>query len=356
MIYAYRPIDKTRYPINIGVRAPETLKTWLKYFPEAQPVECDEEDWIENASILESADKAGIPLTILDRKKSNLFISGDSWNVPSADENAPDTVMLGTWTNRDRIEGLPFSANIIGSDARSVKAAGNYAQSKTFRKYAGRPIVVTSGDIDTDDGIEAGLRTVTRKTGTGKVFLKTVFKAWATTFDIDLQAESYWRDICRKDEERGGDQYGLAWFPVENEGFKNRLIIQGQIAPRFEYRMVVIDGRIVTGSGCIEAYTPAENTAIFDPQMEEVRSDGNVVIRKDIVERYLQFAKKFVAEFAEENGEGLDYSLDLCIDENTGNVVPVELNPPFNLGAYARNNDAWLGAIIERAKRIEEGK
>lgn len=354
-VYAFRPWDPKTYPAGIETRAPSTLASWLHFFPDAQPTRRDPEDWIENACILEAAEKAGLDITILESKGDGMFVSGGGWNVPQGSDGAPIAAMLGTWAKRDFIEGLPIDVTVVGSDSRAVRAAANYASSETFLRHAGRPMVVCGADVEGDGGIEAALRKVVEATGTGDLFIKTIQKDWATRFSVDPESDrGLWSQLCRADdeiEEEGGRGYGLSWIPVQHEGTKRHLVVQGRIRPTFEYRIMVIDGRPVTGSGCIEVFTPAENTAIFDPQMEEIRSNGDVVSRPDLVERYLAFAETFCAEFARENGEGLDYSLDVCIDANTGKVVPIELNPPLNVGAYARSTDAWLAAIVERTER-----
>ena len=353
-IYAFRPQDPTTYPAGIETRAPATLASWLRLFPDAKPTRRDPEDWIENAVILESAEKAGLDLTILESKGDQIHVSGGGWTVPGAKPGSPVAAMLGTWSKSDLVRGLPIDVDVVGSDTRAVRAAGDYAGSDTFLRHAGRPVIVASGDVHGEDGIEAALRRVVDATGEGDIFIKTVQKEWAGKFSVSPSSDiGLWEQLCRADEDEGDmDGYGLSWIPVQHEGRKNMLVVQGRIVPTFEYRIVVIDGRPVTAAGCIEAFTPAENTAVFDPQMEEVRSDGDIVVRPDLVERYLAFAETFCAEFAAERGEGLDYSLDVCIDAMTGNVVPIELNPPLNLGAYARSTEAWLSAIVARTERV----
>lgn len=357
-IYAFRPQDPTTYPAGIETRAPSTLASWLRFFPDAKPKTRDPEDWIENACILEAAEKAGLEITLLESKGDGMFVSGGGWLVPAAKPGSPLGAMLGTWAKRDFIEGLPIDINVLGSDNRAVTAAGNYANSETFLRHAGRPMVIAGGDVEGENGIEAALRRVVEATGSGEIFIKTIQKDWAARFSVDRSSDKgLWAQLVRADAilEDQGEGYGLGWIPVQHEGAKRLLVVQGRIMPTYEYRIVVIDGRPVTASGCIEVFTPAENTAVFDPQMEEVRSDGKIVMRPDLVEAYLAFAESFCAEFAVENGKGLDYSLDLCIDASTGKIMPVELNPPLNLGAYARSTDAWLAAVVERTERVAAG-
>lgn len=356
-LYAFRPWDPTTYPTGIETRAPSTLASWLRFFPDAKSKDRDPEDWIENACILEAAEKAGLPLMLLESKGDMIYVSGGGWMAPDRRPGSPIGAMLGTWSNSDLMRGLPIDVDVVGSDQRAVRAAGDYATSATFLRHAGRPMAVAGGDVEGEGGLEAALRQVVDACGSGDVFIKTIKKDWSGRFSVDPASDrDLWQQLVDADlkverESDGMKGYGLGWIPVQREGASSVLLIQGRIRPTYEYRIVVIDGRPVTGSGCIEAFTPAENTAVFDPQMEEIRSDHEVVIRPDLVERYLAFAEVFCHEFALERGEGLDYSLDVCIDAATGKVVPIELNPPLNLGAYARSTDAWLAAIVERTER-----
>lgn len=357
-IYAYRPWDPTTYPAGIEARAPDILAAWLRRFPDAVPTHRDPEDWIESATILHSADAMGLPLTLLESQGDGMLVSGSGWMHPVARPGAPLGAMLGQWAKSDFMRGLPIDMDPVGSTGRSTRIAEGYASSDTFRRHAGRPIALARGDRDGEGGLEEALRAVVGASGAREVFIKTVQKGWSRRLAVDPSSpKGLWDQISDADMalERDYDDraLGLGWIPVRHEGSTVPiLLIQGVIRPTFEYRIVVIDGRPVTASGCIEAFTPAENTAVFDPQMEEVRSNGDVVVRPDLVERYLAFAETFCAEFAAEHGDGLDYGLDVCIDAATGTVVPIELNGCLNLGAYARSTDAWLSAIVERAERL----
>jgi len=365
-IYAYRPYPTHKHPAGIEARAPELLDTWLRRFPDSRPFPLpteetegsDPEDWIENATILHAAETLGVDLTLLP-VGGRVHVSGSGWMVPASRPDAPVGAMFGHWTNDDFMKTVPLEMDVVGSDARSVRAASGYATSETFLHHAGRPMALANGDVEGERGIEAALRKVVDDSGSGDLFIKTVDKSWSGTFQVDpTLSEGLWWQIESADTRLMNETdcqqgYDLAFIPITHEGSRNDiLLVQGRIAPTFEYRILVIDGNPVTASGCIEAFTPAENTAVFDPQMEEIRSDGAVVARPDLVERYLAFAVTFCAEFAAERGEGLDYSLDVCIDANTGAIVPIELNPPLNLGAYARNTEAWMKAVVDRTERV----
>mgnify|MGYP001487452918 CR=1 FL=1 len=56
------------------------------------------------------------------------------------------------------------------------------------------------------------------------------------------------------------------------------------------------------------------------PKMEPVRNRTGVVTARDVLDAYREFAEAFGKEFAAENGRALAYSLDLCIDRNTGTI------------------------------------
>lgn len=348
-VYLYRPLGSESYPKGIEGRAPKVLATWLRYFPQSTPIDRDEEDWIENAILLHEADAAGLEVEIL-KNEGRVHVVSSGWMSPPARPGARKGMMLGAWTTRDLLEGPSDKVDIVGTTQQAVKAAGDYAASKTYLRHAGRAIALAKAD---EDSIEEALQQVVRETGSGDIFIKTVQKEWAASFSVDPDRGGLWDQLCDQDRaiEEGG--YGLDWIPVQHEGSSsNILMVQGKIVPTFEYRMFIVDGAPVTGAGCIEAFTPAENLEIFDAQMEEKRNSGLVVTRDDIRDRYHQFAAIFCKEFAEEHGEGLDFSLDLCIDAQTGEIKVIELNPPINLGRYASDVGAWLAAAVARTERL----
>ena len=355
-LYAFRPWDETTYPRNIALRAPAILATWLKHFPESQPSNRDEEDWIENAILLHEAEAAGLDLIMVPSKGDRIMVSGAGWLAPQAKPNAPIGAMLGVWSMNDFVNGLPIDMNPVGSCSAAVRAAGDYATSATFQRFAGRPTALANGDVEGPKGIEAALRQVVDDSNSGELFIKTVQKAWAAPFTVDPNSDrGLWAQLCTKDlaAEEQGEGYGLSYIPVQYEGSTNSvLLIQGRIKPTYEYRVFVVDGQPVTGAGCIEAFTPAENKELFDPQMERIRNKSAVEDQADLRNRYLRFARQFITQFAIERGDGLDYSLDLCVDEATGEICVLELNPPLNLGRYASDVGAWLTAVVDRTERL----
>lgn len=352
-IYAYRPLDPTGHPAGIADRAPDVLATWLTRFPESQPRDRDEEDWIENAILLHEADRIDLKLEILPPADA-IHISGGGWSCPVAQPGSPVGAMIGYWANHDFTHGLPVDMDPVGSDENAVRIAGGYATSPVFLRHAGRTVTTATGDVEGEDGIEAALRRVVDATSNGGLFIKTVQKGWSGAFQVDPRSgTSLWRQLCDADdadEERG---YGLSWIPVQHEGSTTPiLLVQGRIRPTYEYRMFVVDGRPVTGAGCIEAFTPAENDEVFDPQVERIRSDGVVITDHGLRDRYLAFAEAFAHEFGDEHGQGLDYSLDLCVDAATNEIRVIEINPPLNLGRYASDVGAWLRAVVDRTERV----
>jgi hypothetical protein len=353
MIYLYRPLKPESFPENIEQRAPEILASWRAQFPDSVPAARDEEDWIENAVILHEAAKAGIEIQIIQNTRHvHISSMGGGWMTPKENPDAPNGVMLGMWMNEDFLMGLPVKINSIGSDKRSVEAAGKYYLSDTFLKYAGRKIEVSAGN---DENLESAIRSVI-KPGDTKVFMKTIAKGWARVFEFKADSANIWKAIVKKDTElgdNGEDSYGLSWIPVEyEENERAAFMLQEAMSPTFEYRMFIVNGVPVTGAGCVEKFTPAENIEVFDAQMEEFRSKSDVVVNTALRDAYLEYAKAFCADFAAEHGEGLDYSLDLCVNADTGKITVVELNPPLNLGRYASDVGSWLAAHIERAENF----
>lgn len=352
LVYGYRPLDRGTYPLDAAERAPTYLKTWLDAFPTAVPARRDFEDWAENAAILDSARKLAVDVTVLPEGDGGVLVSGAGWLTPKAQPGAPLGAMLGFWSNRDFITGLPIALDPIGTDERAVRTAGNYARSATFLRHAGRALALTGGDVEGEAGIEAGLRATVNACGHGQLFLKTVVKGFARRFDVD-PSKALWPQLCAQDDADECSGVGLSWIPVQHEGAQaDVLLVQEAFEPRYEYRVFIVDGKPVTSAGCIEAFTPLQNAETFDCQMEEVRSNGVVVTEPALRDRYIAFAETFCREFAAEHGEGLDYSLDLAVDGRDGAIVCQELNPPLNLGRYASSLDAWLSAIVKRTNEV----
>ena len=140
--------------------------------------------------------------------------------------------------------------------------------------------------------------------------------------------------------------YDLALF----EGEPDAVLVQQRVRMRYEYRMQVIGGEPVCGAGCVERYTPADNTGErYDPRMEETRNDGRIESHPDIARLYEAFALE-TAHAIRGEVEG-PYVMDLYLDD-AGQPHVIELNPQSNSGLYALDMDALLTAIRDNPEQF----
>ena len=330
MIHLFRPNDRPTVPAGSDVYAPELYNTWMRAFPDAQPQARDKEDWVENACFLEAFERLGVDYEILDTIPGGLISSTADFAL---DGKGPAAFFHTGISPRDQITSHNFTFPFQNSQL--IDLATGYAQSETFKAAAGRRLITCR--LNRDD-INEAIRTIEPKRG--NVFVKTIRKQSAGIIFHDATSlKSPSDQLFQQNED-------LMWDMVRFEGSDQPyLVIQDVIEPTYEYRMFMVDGIPVTGAGCIEEFTPLNNTGLYDNQMARIRNQSEITEESDIVARYYNFAFRFGADYAKENGEKLVYSLDLCIDQRTGDVVPIEINPPANLGRYASDTDAWVLAI-----------
>lgn len=323
-----RPLRRESHPIGAEQYAPAITAAWLAAFPDSRPEERDKEDWVENACFLEAFTRLGLEHEIME-KAGNVRVSSSSDLLIEGDGEAA-FFHMGI-SGSDHATGIQHSLPL--QKPSRTEPISRYARSQAFISTAGRKLAFAAPD---GESIDEAVREIVP--GDGEIFIKTLKKEMARRFDIKA-GSSPWHQMCDHDPD-------LPWTIMQFEGSGvPYFLVQGVIEPQYEYRMFMVGDRPVTGAGCVEAFTPLDNQAVFDAKMEPVRNRTEVVTMPGVVDAYLAFAEKFGREFAQENGKDLAYSLDLCIDRRTGSVVPIELNPPMNLGRYASDVDAWVLAI-----------
>jgi len=328
-LHVMRPLDRSSYPDDAEVYAPELLSVWLRHFPDAEPTQRDKEDWVENAVFLQAFERTGVPFRVLG-KNSGAFISSisDTLATGQGEKAFFHTGISG----RDHVEApqdLSFELQLPSH----LSTIPRHAELKTFKAAAGRDILFAAPE---KDWIDEAIRTLVP--GAGQFFIKTLKKEWAQRFEIEA-GRSPWDQMCEAQE-------GLEWSIIHLDGVDQPYFsIQGIIEPWHEYRMFMVDHQPVTGAGCVEAFTPLDNETTFDPKTERVRNSGDIETRPDLVDMFKGYAEKFGAALRNEIGPLPAYSLDLCVNALTGKIVPIELNPPLNLGRYASDVDAWVRAI-----------
>ena len=346
-IYLYRAFSRDRYPETAPLRASDYLATWLEAFPDSQPMRerqrfrddphCDFEDWSENVVILHEANARGIPVRILP-SAPHLWVSTSGWQTPISVSGAPVGAMFGGWSAADYMDGLPVPISLAGQDSAAVDAASNYAASPVFLRHAGRRMIFVDA---TNEDLERALAEILGDRPETVVFLKSVRKQFSGTAHI-VAGTSLRQQVFEQMD-------GLDLEIVHYEGDRRLLLVQDAVHCGYEYRFFVVDGRIVTGAGCVVQHTPLDNTEVFDPQMKTVRDSSEVGTYPAVRDQHLAFARTFVEEFSAEHGRRLDYCLDVALDDQ-GRTFVIELNPPLNCGRYASDVGVWMDAIVARTE------
>lgn len=145
----------------------------------------------------------------------------------------------------------------------------------------------------------------------------------------------------------------FCWAEVRYEGIKDTYLLQEKIPMFYEYRIAVINNKVISGAGCIEECTPLNNESNelfpFDNKVRKVRNDFEFEIEKkqELIEGYVEYAKDFVEKMQKELPEMKNYTLDLCVNfENR--ITVVEINPMKNWGFFAIDLKSTLKGYIEQ--------
>ena len=297
----------------------DAWSTWMT--PVVQPGEADFEEFYEEAARLDAA----------------VFAFGEDrvWVSQYRDETARnlgtgETVPLTAVQHLRRYGGQPSTRQTGLPQLTRERSIDRYDRFEAFTRNAGRPVVLAGHDLDGAPGLE--LYDVVRnlaEQGFPKVVVK-VTKAKHGFAIIDVH-----RDIS--DEDLSDTLLDvLDWALVRASGRPEAFLVQGFVPMRFEYRMFVVDGRVVTGGACIEEFTPAQNLGdAFDTRVREHRMvKSPVVDRPDVVSRLLTFAEQVVAEWLVERPDLRTAVIDVALDPD-GNPLVVEFNGLLNAGLYA---------------------
>lgn len=345
-IYLYRPWDRSEHPAAAVTRAPHYLASWLEAFPASQPSEdCDFEDWAENAVLLHEARLRHLPLQIMPPSKAVKVITS-GWIFPASHPQAPSGTMLGSWSQSDLLFGLPVDLSLAGQTASAVDAASDYVSSPVFQRHCGRRVLNAPA---VEEELEETLATLLGDRPHADIFVKTLRKKRSGVIRIEagrpLWPQFYDHPIWET----------TAWEIERFRGNRHYLLMQDVMRCTHEYRFFVVGGKLVTGAGCIEAFTPLDNLETFDAQMEPIRSRSQVSSHPGIRDQHLELARRYVAEFTTEHGDDLDYCLDVCLNE-AGESVVIEMNPPINCGRYASNVGAWMDAVVARTETLAKDR
>lgn len=128
-----------------------------------------------------------------------------------------------------------------------------------------------------------------------------------------------------------------------------------------EYRMFVINNRVVATSPCFRNTTPfnAWENGRFDPRLCHGHSANDTVENQETRERvalYARFAKRFNTLMKKYHPEAKNYVLDVAWSEQKNQVIPIELNSITWSGAYQINMQRLCAAIAGQSYQYNFNK
>lgn len=302
----------------------------------------DHEDWTEAALQLREVLRAGIETEITwpsGRERRSALISGEACAdavlgaVPASDEVRDDLC----W---------PLPQN---------RAAVRYAQTDTFRRHAGRRVVVCDMPGDPAPRGAAAPRdplslteALTRFEGRRAVVKQVLpIKAMPLRF-LGVIPEGGAAKAAR--EVFADDPY----HPIRFEGEPGALLVQEEVRMSFETRYFIVDGVPVSGAGCVEAHTPLNRypalvRGVTHCVFEETRNDGRTVEAPEIGERLEAFVRRMAADLAAEKPNLTHVVMDVALSCR-GEPILVEMNPYQNSGLYANDPAAVFNPVINRIR------
>lgn len=118
------------------------------------------------------------------------------------------------------------------------------------------------------------------------------------------------------------------------------LMVQSRAKIEYEYRLLIIDGEIVTGAGQIPQHTPLDNETAFDPKVQPRIGHSAVERRPELVHAYLEFAKGVIPRLAQQS-----LSLDLAIINDEIGIVECNAMLPGRIGLFASDVSAFARAV-----------
>ncbi|WP_375264101.1 ATP-grasp domain-containing protein [Palleronia sp.] len=310
----------------------------------------DYEDWTEPACMLEAALRSGLEVKILPRQPLTKAI------------NAPDIVIEGR-PCRDMLIGRSLASDPRNADWLNLgwpsacnDLANHYAETEAFHAFAGRRMVLADMPGETArlrssshlsrTGSNGDLEEAIRGFAGQRCFVKVVWPAKTEApFKLDVPAG------CSRGTAKGLFLDATGYLSAAREGDRDAILVQEHVEMRHETRFFVINGQIVTGTGCIERDTPAQNPEglTFSGRSEVRRNDGRVGIYPAQASVLQAHAEGFVAALAEEAPELAHYAVD-CALKADGTPVVIELNPIAESGLYAASHMQLFAAIVAAAE------
>ena len=313
-----------RTPPSEPLPSHPAFETWEQFIGDIVPGDGDYEYFVEEAFRLHSAVTSFGP--------ENIWLShfygektGQAQNLSTEEWKDVDELELSGAAHYGAIPGnahSPWNRNSVD----------DYCVLETFKKNSGRITGVGGfNDLPDDSSSMANTLTLIKESGATQALLKRRH-AKLPLLSANLEDWNVGDSVISTLDPDSG------WGLINDEGVKDTYLVQEVIPMRYEYRMFVINGKIVTGAGCVEELTPLDNEGeAFDSRMREERSyecPSPVENRPDLLSRFLEFAEQVVAEMTMERPKFDRYVLDVALGKNDEPVI-VEFNSESNSGFFA---------------------
>ena len=222
--------------------------------------------------------------------------------------------------------------------------ADNYAPLRAFQRNAGRYVELGGFNTEQEDDFDLVFQRMYER-GIRKALLKRRHRK-SPLLEVDLKTWKSEASVIRAmiDDDAG-------WSLINDEGVRAAYLVQEYVPMRYEYRTFIIGHTPVTGAGCVEEFTPLDNSGeAFDDMLREARSQGTILEKRpDVRDTLLEFSKDVAEQIAIESPGIGGYTLDTALDQN-GNPLVIELNGHLNAGFFAsqpqRITDALLSSTI----------
>lgn len=318
----HRPLSHHHYPARASMAAAGMVADFKTLFPHATPGILSFPNWTENTAMMlalrDEANHKAIPFHVLNAVEADVddIAGGVGALTPARQSFAPDTVMWGFFHQNDS-DALPVPANLLWNSREMVGLINRWAESGIFESMAGQTFQVVAPSLHPIRHAMHRFHAAGHRYAT----LKCAGMGWVHFLDLS-------QDLPQELEVQLIDAAEAA----------EPLVLQTMIDSSYEYRMFIVGGEVVTGSGCLDDFTPLNHIAAhpFDLRMEKRRGEGFApVAMPELTAGYLEFAKEFATQWAMQVSGETSYALDMCWDNTTKQIVPMELSPLANSGLYA---------------------
>lgn len=296
--------------------------SWRQYIGEIMPAGGDYEDFTEEAFRLHSAIQSFGPENVWihhqwgpQRGRAFNAVTGEA--RPAADLKAEGAVIYGMQPN------LSMSHGMAGD------RADNYAILSSFQRNAGRYVEVGGFCSEDESDFERIFERMYSR-GIRAALLKRRHHKYPL-MDVDLDEWKSSGSVLSAIEDSDA-----SWSLINDEGRRGAYLVQERVPMRYEYRAFIVGGHPVTGAGCVEEFTPLNNSGeAFDDTVREYRQQHTAPERlPEVRDALLAFTTRVAAEIALEAPQIDGYTLDTALDQH-GNPLVVELNGHTNAGFYA---------------------